>query len=148
MALVRPTPRRTGQFSQVNHEEVHYVTHNGAFNNNQRNARCAYRNNRNPNNSNRNRGFRVCVAHSSTQRRGAPEMSSGYGWPTEALRDGLIAPWPSRASCDAGRANIEKARLLGVCLEPGHPASLKRWAFEKAVWRATHVRPGTRSATV
>lgn len=34
-------------------------------NNNQRNVRCAYRNHRNPNNRNRNNGFRVVAAHSS-----------------------------------------------------------------------------------
>jgi len=37
------------------------VVRGGAFNNNERNARCAYRNNRNPNNDNRNNGFRVLV---------------------------------------------------------------------------------------
>jgi hypothetical protein len=33
----------------------------GAFNNNTRNVRCAYRNRNNPNNDNRNNGFRVVV---------------------------------------------------------------------------------------
>jgi hypothetical protein len=39
------------------------VLRGGSFNNNQRNVRCAYRNNRNPNNRNNNIGFRVVVAH-------------------------------------------------------------------------------------
>jgi len=39
------------------------VVRGGAFNNNQRNVRCAYRNRNNPNNLNNNRGFRVVVAH-------------------------------------------------------------------------------------
>jgi formylglycine-generating enzyme required for sulfatase activity len=41
----------------------HRVVRGGAFNNNERNVRCAYRNNRNPNNFNRNNGLRVVVAH-------------------------------------------------------------------------------------
>jgi formylglycine-generating enzyme required for sulfatase activity len=78
MAVVRPTPRRTGQFSRINHEEVHYGTHNGAFNNNEQNVRCAVRNHNNPHNRNRNNGFRVVVAaHSSPEHSGSPEMSSG-----------------------------------------------------------------------
>ncbi|MEW6668485.1 MAG: hypothetical protein AB1512_25010 [Thermodesulfobacteriota bacterium] len=35
----------------------------GAFNNNQRNVRCANRNRNNPNNRNDNIGFRVVLAH-------------------------------------------------------------------------------------
>ena len=35
------------------------VVRGGAFNNNQRNVRCAYRNRNNPNNRNNNQGFRV-----------------------------------------------------------------------------------------
>ena len=34
----------------------------GSFNNNRNNARCAYRNRNNPDNHNRNNGFRVVVA--------------------------------------------------------------------------------------
>ena len=34
----------------------------GAFNNNTQNVRCAYRNRNNPNNDNRNNGFRVVVS--------------------------------------------------------------------------------------
>ncbi|MEW5958351.1 MAG: hypothetical protein AB1801_11535 [Chloroflexota bacterium] len=33
----------------------------GAFNNNEKNVRCAARNRNNPDNRNRNNGFRVCV---------------------------------------------------------------------------------------
>jgi formylglycine-generating enzyme required for sulfatase activity len=39
------------------------VLRGGAFNNNQNNARCAYRNRNNPNNRNNNIGFRVVVSH-------------------------------------------------------------------------------------
>jgi hypothetical protein len=38
------------------------VVRGGSFNNNERNARCAYRNRNNPNNRNRNNGFRVVVS--------------------------------------------------------------------------------------
>lgn len=37
----------------------HRVVRGGAFNNNERNARCAYRNRNNPDIRNRNNGFRV-----------------------------------------------------------------------------------------
>jgi hypothetical protein len=37
------------------------VWRGGAFNNNDRNVRCAYRNHNNPNNWNNNLGFRVAV---------------------------------------------------------------------------------------
>jgi len=50
------------------------VLRGGAFNNNQRNVRCAYRNRNNPNNWNRNSGFRVVVAHDF---RLLPEMPGG-----------------------------------------------------------------------
>jgi hypothetical protein len=39
------------------------VLRGGSFNNNERNARCAYRNNNNPNNRNDNNGFRVGASH-------------------------------------------------------------------------------------
>ena len=39
----------------------HRVLRGGSFNNNARNARCAYRNSNNPDNRNRNNGFRVVV---------------------------------------------------------------------------------------
>ena len=45
-----------------------------SFNNNQRNARCAYRNNNNPDNRNDNIGFRVCVSHDFDN---LPEMRAG-----------------------------------------------------------------------
>jgi hypothetical protein len=41
------------------------VVRGGSFNNTADNVRCAARNNWNPNNRNRNNGFRVVVAHSS-----------------------------------------------------------------------------------
>ncbi len=59
------------------------VVRGGSFNNDQDNARSAYRNNRNPNNRNDNNGFRVGVAaaHFSPCSAALPEMSPGYGLP-------------------------------------------------------------------
>jgi len=39
------------------------VLRGGAFNNNERNVRCAYRNRNNSNNRNDNNGFRVWASH-------------------------------------------------------------------------------------
>ncbi len=50
------------------------VLRGGSFNNNQRNARCAYRNNNNPDNRNDNIGFRVVVSHDFCT---MPEMRAG-----------------------------------------------------------------------
>jgi formylglycine-generating enzyme required for sulfatase activity len=52
------------------------VLRGGAFNNNQRNVRCAYRNNNNPDNLNNNIGFRLVVAHDLLF---LPEMPGGGG---------------------------------------------------------------------
>jgi hypothetical protein len=41
------------------------VLRGGSFNNNERNARCAYRNNNPIDNLNNNRGFRVVASHAS-----------------------------------------------------------------------------------
>ena len=46
----------------------------GAFNNNQRNSRCAYRNNNHPDNRNNNIGFRVVVVPRLIS---SPEMRFG-----------------------------------------------------------------------
>ena len=50
------------------------VLRGGSFNNNQNNARCAYRNRNNPDNRNNNNGFRLvshilCPAGNATDRR-------------------------------------------------------------------------------
>ena len=61
----------------------------GAFNNNERNARCAYRNRNNPHNDNTNNGFRVVVvggaaAHIFYQGMALPEMPGAATFPAEA----------------------------------------------------------------
>lgn len=48
--------------------EHHRVVRGGAFNNNDRNVRCAIRNNNNPNNPNNNIGFRIVVVASHASR--------------------------------------------------------------------------------
>ena len=63
----------------------------GAWNNNQRNARCAYRNRNNPDNRNNNLGFRVVVSHGGL---GRPEMSRVHGRATEAAKGELARPVP------------------------------------------------------
>jgi hypothetical protein len=57
------------------------VLRGGSFNNNQRNARCAYRNNNDPDNRNDNIGFRVVVSHDFYN---TPEMRIGL--PADAPR--------------------------------------------------------------
>jgi hypothetical protein len=52
------------------------VLRGGAYNNNARNVRCAYRNRNNPNNWNRNNGFRVVAPH-IIQLHHRPEMPGG-----------------------------------------------------------------------
>jgi len=57
------------------------VVRGGAFNNNDRNVRCAYRNNRNPHNRNNNNGFRVVFSTLFS-----PELPGGclkYAFPAE-----------------------------------------------------------------
>lgn len=53
----------------------HRVLRGGAFNNNQRNVRCAYRNRNDPDNRNNNVGFRLVVAHDFPRR--VPELPGG-----------------------------------------------------------------------
>jgi len=60
----------------------------GAWNNNQDNARCAYRNRNNPNNRNNNIGFRVCVSTLSRPRHEGLELQAGDTLPAEAENGG------------------------------------------------------------
>ena len=66
----------------------------GAWNNNENNVRCAYRNNNHPDNRNNNTGFRVVLSHGFPRR---PEMRPGYGWAAEAFfwRAGAACSWPA-----------------------------------------------------
>jgi hypothetical protein len=69
------------------------VLRGGSFNNNQRNARCAYRNNNNPDNRNHNIGFRVVVSHDSHTQ---PEMQIGSRWSAEATVERRPGSGPGR----------------------------------------------------
>jgi hypothetical protein len=89
------------------------VLRGGSFNNNRNNARCAYRNRNNPNNRNRNNGFRVVVSHNFLV---LPAMSPGYGWVTEALRDGTTAPLAE------SRVLVREPGEHRIGPAPGHPS--------------------------
>jgi hypothetical protein len=73
------------------------VVRGGSFNNNQRNARCAYRNNNNPDNRNDNIGFRVVVSHIFLP-------SGNAAWPRLGCRGDKMARLPSRP-----RSSLEHA---------------------------------------
>ena len=63
------------------------VLRGASFNNNRRNARCAYRNRNNPNNRNDNNGFRVAVvSHIFAGSDVSPEILYGYGCTDEASK--------------------------------------------------------------
>jgi len=65
--------------------EHHRVVRGGAFNNNERNVRCAYRNRNNPNNRNNNQGFRVVVSTLFWSMPKCPcALSAGEGFTVEA----------------------------------------------------------------
>jgi hypothetical protein len=81
------------------------VLRGGSWNNNQHNARCAYRNRNNPNNRNDNIGFRVVVSHNSQW--SLPEMLPGLRWEDEAREMAWPGPGPSLVVFDTSRANIE-----------------------------------------
>ena len=80
------------------------VVRGGSFNNTEDNARCAYRNNRNPNNRNDNNGFRVwaVAAHSSLGRaqRLSRKCRSAMAWrPRRNKRESAACPWPQSRAC-------------------------------------------------
>ena len=87
----------------------HRVLRGGSFNNNQRNVRCAYRNNNNPNNRNNNIGFRCVVAHDI--------LTAGTA---RRLRDGLRVEARKTAWPVPGRGPHSRARVRANsnCLAP------------------------------
>jgi retron-type reverse transcriptase len=106
------------------------VLRGGAFNNNQRNVRCAYRNRNNPNNRNDNIGFRVVVAHdflpAGTARRRVAARGDRASGPRPEKRRG-----PSLAEAGAywrriGR--IATAPPPGPVPEAGHPLGASVYA--------------------
>ena len=99
----------------------------GAFNNNARNVRCAYRNRNNPNNLNRNNGFRVVVvAHDFPI---LPEMPGGAGFPAEALKKaGAARSWPHARSIGT------RVGRIGV----GPPPGFRPWGGPQSPFGMVH----------
>ncbi len=75
------------------------VLRGGAFNNNSRNVRCAYRNNNDPDNRNNNIGFRVVVSTLFYNSRMAWRRNDATG--TRRMAE----PVPGRVPLIPGRAN-------------------------------------------
>jgi formylglycine-generating enzyme required for sulfatase activity len=71
-------------------DNTHRVVRGGAFNNNHRNVRCAYRNRNNPNNRNNNIGFRVAVLTCSGAETTWRDVES---FQVEA-KHGRVCSWP------------------------------------------------------
>ena len=69
------------------------VLRGGSFNNNARNARCAYRNNNDPDNRNNNIGFRVVVS-TFFGRRNCP---AGFKPFRAEAKNGGVCSWPRPA---------------------------------------------------
>ena len=76
----------------------HRVLRGGAFNNNHRNVRCAYRNRNNPNNWNRNIGFRVVVRTCS----GADIAGRDRGSFLVEAKHGGVCSWPRSDAPEPG----------------------------------------------
>ena len=83
----------------------HRVLRGGSWNNNQNNARCAYRNRNEPDNWNDNIGFRVVVAHGLLLAGNAAQRDC---WAAEALKSGAACSRPPQL----GRANTEEPHSL------------------------------------
>jgi hypothetical protein len=88
----------------------HRVLRGGAFNNNERNVRCAYRNRNEPDERNNNIGFRVVVAHDFP--RSVPELLDGCrvthrspGLLRRGVKNGVARPRPRPPSRMQARAN-------------------------------------------
>jgi len=72
-------------------QQVRRVLRGGAFNNEDRNVRCAARNRNNPNNWNRNNGFRLVASHDFRDGRKCPV---GGTLPGRGEKDGVARSWP------------------------------------------------------
>ncbi len=72
----------------------------GSWNNNRRNARCAYRNRNEPDNFNNNAGFRVVFSHSFPPRQECRLLMGG------GRGRKLAGPAPARGAHLCARANI------------------------------------------
>jgi len=78
---------------KLNHPRV---LRGGAFNNNSRNVRCAYRNNNNPDNRNNNIGFRVVVSTFFFENAGnALRRLGSFALQRRGLKNGGACSWPA-----------------------------------------------------
>jgi hypothetical protein len=68
------------------------VLRGGSWHNNENNARCAYRNRNNPDNSNNNIGFRVLVSHDPLN---WPGISHAQGFAVEAAKESRRGLFPA-----------------------------------------------------
>lgn len=66
------------------------VQRGGSWNNNQRNARCAYRNRNHPNNRNNNNGFRVALSTLLSRQQCDPAFRLGH----RGMKNGGVCSWP------------------------------------------------------
>jgi RNA-directed DNA polymerase len=104
------------------------VVRGGAFNNNERNVRCAYRNGNNPNNQNRNQGLRLVVAtlfHPAG-------IARRLRLPGRGVKNGGACPWPCSRRKAWSRANSNRpapwehptlCRGAGTVPGAGHPST-------------------------
>ena len=88
------------------------VLRGGSFNNNERNARAAYRNRNNPNNHNWNSGFRVCVAAHFSHRARAARRKCRPAMARRPRHREKARPAP-------GRSRVRWARLGQIWNSPG-----------------------------
>ena len=101
----------------------HRVLRGGAFNNNTRNVRAAVRNNRNPNNRNRNNGFRLVVVSTIFQSagiawRGVDAISQSRFLPGRGVKNGGAG---SRPRPEHGRfARSHRTGHIATAPRPGH----------------------------
>ena len=89
---IRLSPSASPLWEEGRFDSQRRVVRGGAFNTNDRNVRCAYRNNDNPNNLNRNQGFRVVLSHGLVDALAPPEIGCDENFILEVTRAARIVP--------------------------------------------------------
>jgi hypothetical protein len=94
------------------------VLRGGAFNNNRRNARCAYRNSNDPDNWNNNNGFRVgVVSHIFTR---IARITGWSGLPGRGFKDGWPESWLAVTLVNDCQANSNRPAPYGSSAGAGY----------------------------